>query len=543
MRVRPIALATALTLAFTFLLHPTVSLASIQTFESLRGISIIEGADGSGTPVTVIKAANAELRADIPCWEGINDPNCLGKELYAGAFLLPCSEQNSIGCTVEVYAISKTGEKLPAKFIRSVAVSPLSDFSQSIANRLPQGAGVGGIWQIPGLNHGGGSDFYAVQNRLAGWTQGNGVFNLDRAQFQISAFTTVSGDFKPSIIEVAAGKVAFSGREDIACVMQETGTCFKRSSLPPDYRFGMKVRVPRTLSGWFHGRISKPEFTITNTNSTAPGTFEYQIEANPVRVPIMSKIIPQSSWSKDFIDYAREQWPMSHAGDILQPGNNGKLALELSRRFLPMIQDKATGSDDFWLIKSLDSWRDGKTDETVDPRTRECAADPLKVSGVVTTNAMVYSQGPPVYNEKEQSLDYKVLSPHFDEAGKENFGTYDLLIDGKVARCIYGFSNAPVKAQIEVLSDTGEAKIATTVLAEKDPWIYLSANGFSFSQPTVRVRLSQEKPAVLPVEPPKVAVEPVAKPAPKKSIICVKGKVTKKVTSAKPKCPAGWKKK
>jgi hypothetical protein len=543
MRVRPIALATALTLAFTFLLHPTVSLASIQTFESLRGISIIEGADGSGTPVTVIKAANAELRADIPCWEGINDPNCLGKELYAGAFLLPCSEQNSIGCTVEVYAISKTGEKLPAKFIRSVAVSPLSDFSQSIANRLPQGAGVGGIWQIPGLNHGGGSDFYAVQNRLAGWTQGNGVFNLDRAQFQISAFTTVSGDFKPSIIEVAAGKVAFSGREDIACVMQETGTCFKRASLPPDYRFGMKVRVPRSLSGWFHGRISKPEFTITNTNSTAPGTFEYQIEANPVRVPIMSKIIPQSSWSKDFIDYAREQWPMSHAGDILQPGNNGKLALELSRRFLPMIQDKATGSDDFWLIKSLDSWRDGKTDETVDPRTRECAADPLKVSGVVTTNAMVYSQGPPVYNEKEQSLDYKVLSPHFDEAGKENFGTYDLLIDGKVARCIYGFSNAPVKAQIEVLSDTGEAKIATTVLAEKDPWIYLSANGFSFSQPTVRVRISQEKPVVLPVEPPKEAAKPVAKPAPKTSIICVKGKVTKKVTSVKPKCPAGWKKK
>ena len=156
---------------------------------------------------------------------------------------------------------------------------------------------------------------------------------------------------------------------------------------------------------------------------------------------------------------------------------------------------------------------------------------------------MVYSQGPPVYNEKEQSLDYKVLSPHYDEVGKENLGTYDLLIDGKVARCIYGFSNAPVKAQIEVLSDNGEAKIATTILAEKDPWIYLSANGFSFSQPTVRVRLSQEKPVVLPVEPPKVAVEPVAKPSPKKSIICVKGKVTKKVTATKPKCPAGWKKK
>jgi hypothetical protein len=45
------------------------------------------------------------------------------------------------------------------------------------------------------------------------------------------------------------------------------------------------------------------------------------------------------------------------------------------------------------------------------------------------------------------------------------------------------------------------------------------------------------------VEPPKEAAKPVAKPAPKASIICVKGKVTKKVTSVKPKCPAGWKKK
>ena len=542
MRLRPVTLATAITVVFSLLLQPTISNAAYIDFESLGGISIVEGADGSGTVVSLIKAKNDASGSETPCY-GISDPNCLGKELRAGVFLLPCSEQNSIGCTVDVYAISKTGEKLPAKFIRSVGVSPRTDFPQSIANRLPQGTGVGGIWQIPGLIHGGGSDLYAVQNRLAGWTQANGAFYLDSAQFQISAFTAVSGDFKNTVIEVVGGKVAFGESDTTFCLMQETGICYKRANLPPEYRFGMKVRVPTTLSGWFHGRISKPEFSITNTNSTAPGTFEYQIEANPVRVPVMTKLIPQSAWSKDFSDYAREQWPFSHSGNVLKPGNNGKLALELSRRFLPMIQDKATGSDDFWLIKSLDSWRDGKTDETVDPRTRECAADPLKVSGVVTTNAMVYSQGPPVYNEKEQSLDYKVLSPHYDEVGKENLGTYDLLIDGKVARCIYGFSNAPVKAQIEVLSDNGEAKIATTILAEKDPWIYLSANGFSFSQPTVRVRLSQEKPVVLPVEPPKVAVEPVAKPSPKKSIICVKGKVTKKVTATKPNCPAGWKKK
>jgi hypothetical protein len=549
-------LATVFGLALTFSLHPAMSIASYPTFESLGGISVIEGADGSGTIISLIKANNAESRTEIPCWEGINDPTCSGKVLRAGAFLLPCSEQNSIGCTVDVYAISKTGEKFPAKFIRPVGESALTDFPQSISKRLPQGTGVGGIWQIPGLNHGGGSDLYAVQNRLTGYKEGNlagSAFYLNSAQFQISAFTTISGDFRTPLVDFSSGGAGFSGATT-ECLMTEKGICFKRASLPPEYRFGMKVRVPNTLSGWFHGRISKPEFLITNTNSTAAGTFEYQIEANPVRVPIMTKFIPQSSWSKDFSDYAREQWPMSHAGNILQPGNNGKLALELSRRFLPMIQDKATGSDDFWLIRTLDSFGDGKTDETVDPKTRECAADPLKVSGVVTTNAMVYSQGPPVYNEKEQSLDYKVLSPHFDEAGKENVGTYDLLIDGKVARCIYGFSNAPVKAQIEVVSDAGEIKVATTVLGERDPWIYLSANGFTFSQPTVRVRLSQDKPEPVKVEAPKVeapqvetnspevvAAKPKLTAVKKKVITCTKGKLTKKISGANPKCPAGFK--
>ena len=547
-------LATVLILALAFFLHPTMSLASYQTFESLGGISVIEGADGSGTIVSLIKANNADSGTEIPCWEGINDPTCSGKSLRAGIFLLPCSEQNSIGCTVDVYAISKTGEKLPAKFIRSVGDSSLTDFPQSITNRLPQGTGIGGIWQIPGLNHGGGSDLYAVQNRLAGSTDRNlvgGVFNLNSAQFQISAFTTISGDFRTPLVDNSSGTIGFSGA-DSDCLMQEKGICFKRASMPPEYRFGMKVRVPNSLSGWFHGRISKPEFLITDSNAKAPGTFEYQIEADPVIVPIMTKLIPQSSWSKDFNDYAREQWPMSHSGIILRPGNNGKLAMELSRRFLPMIKDKATGSEDFWLIKTLDSWRDGKTDETVDPRTSQCAADALKVSGVVTTNAMVYSQGPPVYNEKEQSLDYKVLSPHFDEAGKENVGTYDLLIDGKVARCIYGFSSAPVKAQIEVVSDAGEVKVATTVLGERDPWIYLSANGFTFSQPTLRVRLSQDKPEPVkveettPVAAPNKEVKQAAKPivaSKKKAITCTKGKLIKKIVGASPKCPTGFKKK
>ena len=113
MRLRPVTLATAITVVFSLLLQPTISNAAYIDFESLGGISVVEGADGSGTVVSLIKAKNDASGSETPCY-GISDPNCLGKELRAGVFLLPCSEQNSIGCTVEVYAISITGEKLPA---------------------------------------------------------------------------------------------------------------------------------------------------------------------------------------------------------------------------------------------------------------------------------------------------------------------------------------------------------------------------------------------------------------------------------------------
>jgi hypothetical protein len=63
-------------------------------------------------------------------------------------------------------------------------------------------------------------------------------------------------------------------------------------------------------------------------------------------------------------------------------------------------------------------------------------------------------------------------------------------------------------------------------VSEKDGWLHLAAYGFTFSSPTISVKLSQAKPL-----------------AKKTTITCVKGKLTKKVTAVGPKCPAGYKKK
>jgi hypothetical protein len=153
----------------------------------------------------------------------------------------------------------------------------------------------------------------------------------------------------------------------------------------------------------------------------------------------------------------------------------------------------------------------------------------------------MYVASPPTFNKADQSLDYKVIAPHYLPDGKEFKGMYNLVIKSDVARCIYGFSAAPVKATISIVSSDGTAQVATSVVGERDGWLYLSANNFTFSSPIVKVKLSQDAAVAAPE---KTVDKTVAKTITKKTTItCVKGKVSKKVTAIKPSCPSGYKKK
>jgi hypothetical protein len=176
---------------------------------------------------------------------------------------------------------------------------------------------------------------------------------------------------------------------------------------------------------------------------------------------------------------------------------------------------------------------------------------------------MIYSAGPPSYNADSSSLDYKVLSPHVNEKGEDNIGSYDLLLDSKVARCIYKFSDAPVKAEIEILGSDGTSKVATTVIGEKNGFLFMSANGFTYSDPTVRIKLKQDPVPIAtptPTPSPTASATPTPTPTPspvvtqaatstkvtqsskKTTITCSKSGKIKKVTAVKPKCPTGFKK-
>jgi hypothetical protein len=266
------------------------------------------------------------------------------------------------------------------------------------------------------------------------------------------------------------------------------------------------------LQGWFHGRIYKPQINITNDQN---GGQTINIEAEPVIVPTIEKLIPTSQISEDLRNYLSKDQQFSTGGDYLMPGSSGEDAFDQAKLWLPLINDKASTSQSVWTVRTLEfnqaNWN-----------IRNCSASGSQLSGVVTTNSLVYSAGPPSYNPQTQTLDYKLISPHLNADETDAIGTYDLVIKSEVARCIYGFSNAPIQASISIVGSNGENKVATTVINEKNGWLYLSANGFTYSSPLIKVKLSQAKNQ-------------------KYSISCIKGKVTKKVTGTKPKCPSGFK--
>ena len=104
-------------------------------------------------------------------------------------------------------------------------------------------------------------------------------------------------------------------------------------------------------------------------------------------------------------------------------------------------------------------------------------------------------------------------------------GSYDLILNSTVARCLYGFTNAPIGATVSVVNNEGGSQVATTIITEKDGFFRMGAYGFGFSSPLIKMKITQSAQAST------------------QTITCVKGTLTKKVTGSSPTCPSGYKKK
>jgi hypothetical protein len=146
------------------------------------------------------------------------------------------------------------------------------------------------------------------------------------------------------------------------------------------------------------------------------------------------------------------------------------------------------------------------------------------------------------FDRDNQQIVVKVGNVHFDEFGNEIQGWMELKVKGNRARDWWGIDPAIAAgyAKVEVSYQDGTKKVATVSANydAKNDWINLRAYGFTYSSPQLAVSF---KAPPQEVKQPAQATKTV--PAKKTTITCVKGKVTKKVTAVKPKCPTGYKKK
>jgi hypothetical protein len=283
--------------------------------------------------------------------------------------------------------------------------------------------------------------------------------------------------------------------------------CASAWALPSDYRFKVTVKITANTSGWINGRLSDPSISMTRDSD---GSYRYTIEAAPMQVPVYGVWARFDKLSKEFQGYVTQQggkagqitypnpWNSVYSGSGPEPFDKISSFHNLSnyneadfKEFLYFVKettDTAVATKSLWHFETNQNYVQAGS-----LKIRECTPKAEGVAGVVTTNSTMFLSTPPQFDEVSQTLDYKVAAPHFDKNGKPNVGSYNLVIDSKVARCLYNFSDAPVNASVSIVNTDGTQQVVTNVVSEKNGWLSLSANGYTYSAPTVRVKLTQQQ--------------------------------------------------
>lgn len=285
------------------------------------------------------------------------------------------------------------------------------------------------------------------------------------------------------------------------------------------------IRLSSTAAGWYRARLTDPDIQISDFS---PTNNRVKIYGKTVSVPtfVVKRIASElDSVEKNFAD------SFGYSKGVVGANPGEPLIFPYIDHFRKVVGDKTTEQTTYWSVSST-TWTS----------QNKCLADSKRVLGIVTTNAMGYDGTAPKF--EDGTLNYRVAGLHYGPDGKSlNLGTYDLLLRSDAARCLYGFSDAPISASVSITSGDGSQNVATTVVTEKDGWLKLQAAGFTFSEKTIRLKLDQASvtPTPSPTATPTASAAPVV--AKKITIQCVKGKTVKKVTAVKPKCPTGYKKK
>jgi hypothetical protein len=483
--------------------------------------------------------------------KSLDSTDCVRPEINAFSFnsiFTQCVSDSDTDCIESLGIKSDDGSIKLATFQRNWGVSPVYIGEKS--KLLPSGHGPS-TWSFTDSN--GVSETFALIVGVNGYLDIRSKSNQAKYENFFSAIQPVkevSGSEYIAGVAVATKRAEGYGPGwntnfvERGCQIAENGKCGYRIAFDLEKTYVLKVRLGQPVQGWLHGRMKDANVVMT---TAADNSQVVEISAKPLSIP---SVYGWVKWG-ELPPAVKELYPVGSGGtgrgfdDFLTTDLNsrtlltksnvaGDYAIKEMNLWLPLLNDKAAAMRTFWVAQTIRG--------ELPIESQNCVRG-KGFTGVIGTNAVVYSDGPPKFDKAEQSLNYTVGASHLDSKGDLFKGYYQLNLRSDVARCLYGFGSAPIQAKIEVSSSDGTPSVATTVINEKDGWLKMTAGGFTFSTPSIKVKLSQEVTTPAPVATPSPSAS--AKPAtPKKiSITCIKGKTSKKVTAIKPTCPTGYKKK
>lgn len=425
------------------------------------------------------------------------------------AVLGPCTATVTVDCISGVTATTASG-KIEGKFSTHFPLQGANDYTGSAAMGIPDGK-TPGLWTIAGAPHAYGSDYLVTAQIVGMMVNGDALKPLRSFAasivpvdiFQTTCDVRFNGQCLDAYFEdpsnpgnVKYGGVAADQDNGYRCAnWGEASKCTRRHAFPANTKFSLTVKLRTTPTGWLHGRMQDPQASIVREGDVTTMT----IDAEPTRVPVISGFTQWETLPQNIKDWYAKNCPPDCGGTRL-PGSlerepaarNSALggtpyadkSFELLTLFRDFLKDKSAATPSFWTVRTLDYG------EMVKAST--CIQDAKGVAGIVSTNSALYGQGPPAFNSATGTLDYKVAALHYEKDGVTPFkGRYNLMIRSDVARCIYGFTDAPITSSIEVIDEDGKTSTASTNVSEVNGWFRLDAAGFTFSAPTIRVKMTQ----------------------------------------------------
>ncbi|MEY4945083.1 MAG: hypothetical protein RL384_1027 [Actinomycetota bacterium] len=458
-------------------------------------------------------SSSTDTRGDWLWCSGPDDKTCDTTnpklDLLAWTIIPHCSLSDSPYCLEKLEVAAPGQDFKDATFVRRAAggLTHRADSKTALIE-----ASTPSIFEAPDAPNAGGSNGYSVAVRIdQHFNHRTGKYEPGNVIADVSPFKERQGNYTP--LSFIGGDPRYSyegGGVTPGCVWLEVGKCGYRQDYVEGTKVRLTIKVPSSLGGWFSGRMKDPQISV---EAASPEVSRLVVAAEPV-------VIPQLAYAKKKSEIKVEKtFNIGRGGTgqgefwgVTSGGPGGEDVFKFINLYREAMRDTAVGTITAWNMMTI-AGNNGNY----------CLNDKSKVLGIVTTNAMGYDTGSPTFSGG--FLNYKVGGLHFMPDGKtEVQGTYDLVMRSETARCLYGFTKAPISATVSVVGGDN-APVATTIVRESNGWLKMAAYGFTFSEKTVRVKMTQ-------------------KPAPAKTTItCVKGKTVKKITAVGPKCPVGFKKK